>query len=146
MVYAVSNIMIIEESGIIIAAISIGLMIMSALVRRATTDREKVKEIRERMKEIQKTIKNASKSGNTKKMQKAQEEMMKLTMENMKQSFRPMIITIIPFILIFGWLKNHYESAGTVATVLGFDFSWFWWYLVCAMITSLIINKVLKLM
>ncbi|HIE33557.1 MAG TPA: DUF106 domain-containing protein [Candidatus Altiarchaeales archaeon] len=146
MVYTISNIIVIDEPGVVIAAISIGLMIMSSMVRRATIDRVKMEEIRDRMKELQKTMKSASKSGNTKKLQTAQQEMMKLTMENMKQSFRPMVITIIPFIVIFGWLKNHYDNAGTVATVLGFDFSWFWWYLVCAMITSLIINKVLKLM
>ncbi|HEX55116.1 MAG: hypothetical protein DRO94_00820 [Candidatus Altiarchaeales archaeon] len=143
--YSVSNLFTITDAGIAIAGIAIALMIMSSLVRRATVDMEKMKEIKNKLKEHQEVMKEASRSGDMKKMQRAQEEVMKLTMENLKQSLKPMSITIIPFIMIFTWLKSQYANAGTVATLFGFDMNWFWWYFICAVITSILINKILNL-
>ena len=143
--YSVSNLFTITDAGIAIAGIAIALMIMSSLVRRATVDMEKMKEIKNKLKEHQEVMKKASRSGDIKKMQRAQEEIMKLTMENLKQSLKPMSITIIPFIMIFTWLKSQYANAGTVATLFGFDMNWFWWYFICAVITSILINKILNL-
>ncbi len=134
----------ITEAGYTIALISTGLAIMSALVRKAVLDQEKMRETKEKIKKHQEEMKKATKSGDTKKLQKSQGDMMKLTMENLKHSFKPMLITFIPFILVFSWLRDQYSSAGTVASLAGFDLGWFWWYLICAMAVSLVINKVLK--
>ena len=135
----------ITGDGEIIALISIILVLMSSLVRRAMIDREKMEETKKKMKEHQEKLKKISKSGNTKEMQRVQSEFMSLTMEQMKQSFKPMLITFVPFILVFGWLKGEYGNVGTVATILGFDLGWFWWYFICAMVFSLILNKIFKL-
>jgi len=136
---------IIKDSGLVISAISGGLALLSSLIRMAVLDMEKMKDIKERLKEQQKIIKEATKKGQIKKAQKAQEELMKLTIENLKHGMKPMIYTIIPFILIFGWLKGEYGNAGTVATLFGFNLDWFWWYLISAMIISMILNKLFKL-
>ena len=132
-------------NGQIIAGISLGIAIASALVRRAVLDLDKMKEMKEKMKEHQETLKKATKSGDKKKAQKAQSELMKITMENMKHSFKPMLYTFIPFILIFTWLRGQYGEAGTVATVFNFGLSWFWWYLICSMAFSMTLNKIMKL-
>lgn len=132
------------DAGYAIAGISAGLAVFSTVVRLAVTDMGRVKEIREKLKDHQADIKAASKSNDTKKLQRAQEEMMKLTMENLKMGYKPLLITFIPFILIFGWIKGQYESAGVVATIFGFNLEWFWWYFVCAMISSLIINRIIE--
>jgi len=134
----------ITEAGYIIALISMGLAIMSTLVRKAVLDQEKMRETKEKLKRYQEEMKKATKSGDTKKLQKSQAEMMKLTMENLKHSFRPMLITFVPFVLVFTWLKDQYGSVGTVVSLFGFNLGWFWWYLLCAMTVSLIINKLLK--
>jgi len=134
----------ITEAGYIIAIISMGLAIMSALVRKAVLDQDKMRETKEKLKKYQEEMKKATKSGDTKRLQESQAEMMKLTMENLKHSFRPMLITFVPFILVFTWLKDQYGSAGTVVSLFGFNLGWFWWYLICAMTVSLIINKLLK--
>ncbi|HDH41596.1 MAG TPA: DUF106 domain-containing protein [Candidatus Altiarchaeales archaeon] len=134
----------ITEAGYIIALISMGLAIMSALVRKAVLDQDKMRETKEKLKKYQEEMKKATKSGDTKRLQESQAEMMKLTMENLKHSFRPMLITFVPFILVFTWLKDQYGSAGTVVSLFGFNLGWFWWYLICAMTVSLIINKLLK--
>ncbi len=133
----------ITDAGYTIAAISTGLSIMSALVRKAVLDMDKMKEIKEKIKVHQKEMKLATKSGDMKKMQRNQEDMMSLTMENMKLSFKPMIYTFIPFILVFGWLRDQYGLLDVVASVFGFNFGWFWWYFICAMVVSLTVNKVL---
>lgn len=134
----------ITDAGYIIAAISMGLATMSSLVRRAVLDQEKLKENKEKLKEHQATLKEASKKGDTKRMQKAQEQMMELSMEQMKQSFKPLMFTFIPFILVFGWLRDQYSQIGDVATIFGFGLGWFWWYFVCAMLVSIVINKIME--
>lgn len=135
----------ITPAGQIIAAVSFGIAIASALVRRAVLDMDKMREMKERMKEHQEILKKATKAGDKKKASKAQSKVMELTMENLKYSFKPMIYTFIPFILVFLWLKGEYEGVGAVATIFNFELTWFWWYLICSMIFSIILNKALKL-
>ncbi|OYT54001.1 MAG: hypothetical protein B6U72_03795 [Candidatus Altiarchaeales archaeon ex4484_2] len=136
---------VITDKGMVIAAVSAGIAVLSSLVRMAVLDREQMKEMKEKLKKQQTEVKEAAKSGHTKKAQKAQEEMMKLTMENMKHSMKPLMFTFIPFILIFNWLRGEYGDVGTVATLFGFNLSWFWWYLVTAMLISITLNKIFKL-
>lgn len=136
---------IVSDDGLVIAGVSIGLALLSFLVRMAVLDRAHMEEMKKQLKEKQKDVKEATKKGQTKKAAKAQEEMMQLTLENMKHTMKPLMYTFIPFILIFGWLKGEYESIGTVATLFGFELSWFWWYLITAMLVSLTLNKIFKL-
>jgi len=135
----------ISPAGETIALVSIGLAVMSTLVRRAVIDREKFEEQKKKLKEHQKTVKEATKAGDTKRAQKAQEELMTLTMAQMKHSFKPMIFTIIPFLMVFNWLRGEYGSAGVIATLFGFELSWFFWYIICSKATSIVLNKVLRL-
>lgn len=128
-----------------IALISMGLALMNTLVRRAVLDKEKLKEQKKKLKEHQQTVKEATKAGDMKRAQKAQEELMSLTMEQLKHSFKPMIFTMIPFLLVFNWLRGEYGSAGVVATLFGFELSWFFWYIICSITTSIVLNKVLRL-
>ncbi len=108
------------------------------------TDQEKIKETKDRIKKHQEEMKKATKAGDTKKLQRVQQDMMALTMENLKHNLRPMLITFIPFILVFMWVRDQYSSVGTVASIAGFAMDWFWWYFICAMLVSLIVNKILK--
>ncbi len=136
---------VITDNGMMIAAVSAGIAVLSSFVRMAVLDRDQMREMKDKIKKQQKEVKEAAKSGHAKKAQKAQEEMMKLTLENMKHSMKPLIYTFIPFILIFGWLRGEFGDVGTVSTLFGFSLDWFWWYLVTAMLTSLILNKILRL-
>jgi len=43
------------------------------------------------------------------------------------------------------WLKGQYSNVGEVANLFGLSLGWFWWYFVCAMLVSLILNKIFKL-
>ncbi|MBN2014340.1 MAG: DUF106 domain-containing protein [Candidatus Altiarchaeota archaeon] len=134
----------ITTAGYEITLISAVIVVMSSLVRRVVIGQDKMDAMKNLMKEKQAKFKEISKSGDMKRIQKAQEEMLQLTMENLKHSFKPMLITFIPIILVFGWLRDQYGSLNNVASLFGFDLSWFWWYFICAMVISLVFNKVLE--
>jgi uncharacterized membrane protein (DUF106 family) len=91
------------------------------------------------LKGIQKAcqIKLKDNKGNPEKMAEIQKEMMACSMELMKHSFRPMLITFIPIILFFWWVRKIY-----VLTPLGG--SWIWYYLVAGIVSSIILRKALK--
>jgi len=107
----------ITHEGQVILLIAFAVTLVSSLVTRAFIDRDKMKKLREEMKQHQEKIKEATKSKDTKALQKHQEEFMKLTMEQMSHSFKPMIITIIPILLIFGWVRANYGDIGSVHNV-----------------------------
>lgn len=133
----------ITSDGQIIALVSFALSFMSLMVRRVVLDQEKLKESKEAMKTLQAKIKEATKEGDTKKATKLNEEFMKASMAQMKDSFKPMVFTIVPFIIVFGWLRDNYGEVGSVASLFGYDLGWFGWYFISAMVASMILNKVL---
>lgn len=113
----------ITTEGWIIAFVSVGLMLMSALVRRKILGVEKIKEMRERMKQCQKEVKEATKNRDTKRVQKAQEELMKLSIENMKYMYSPkmLIYTMLPFFIVFTLLANMYGDLHPALNVVIID-------------------------
>ncbi|MFH0860532.1 MAG: EMC3/TMCO1 family protein [Candidatus Altiarchaeota archaeon] len=132
---------LITTAGWEIAVISFALMMMSSLVRRAVVDKDKMLEAKEKMKKNQQLLKEATKSGDSKKAKKAQDEMMTHMMDNMKHSFKPMMYTMIPFLLVFSWIQRRYAEIGIVATVFGIQLGWFGWYFICSMLVSMVLNK-----
>jgi len=62
-------------------------------------------------------------------------EMMKLTGVMFKSSMKPMFATMIPFLILFWWLRGVY------APVLS---SWIWYYIGYSVVASIILRKVLK--
>lgn len=103
---------VITEAGRNIAFISVGVVLLSTLVRYFTLDREKFKESQKRIKEHQAKLKDAQKKGDTKLMQKHQENLLKETMENFRHGMKPMLFTMIPILLIFGWMSSSYGKYG----------------------------------
>jgi uncharacterized membrane protein (DUF106 family) len=63
-------------------------------------------------------------------------------MKIMELSMRSAFYTIIPFILLFRWFMDYFAEMPEFRFV-GF-FSWFWFYLVFAIIFSSILRKVLR--
>ncbi len=64
-----------------------------------------MKELKEKQKEYQKRIKELR--SEPQKMMGVQKEAMKLNMEYMKMSFKPTLITMIPLLLLVGWMAGH---------------------------------------
>jgi len=103
----------ITSEGLIIAVVSSGLALMSLMVRKLVLDQNKVKEQREELQQLQKDIKEAQKAKDNKTVGELYSRMMELNSDVMKQSFKPMIFTLIPFLLIFGWMRGTYDQTVT---------------------------------
>ena len=115
-------------------AISFGISMVNYLV----LDKEKMKEIKAKQKKLQGEIMTHQKSGNHGKAMELQKEMLSHSGEMLKHSFKPMIITMIPILIVFGLIRNVYAT-----TVIAS--SWFWYYLIAAIASSMIFRKVLGL-
>lgn len=89
--------------AILIVSFAISLII--TLVYKWVTDQGKMKSLKEEQKEYQQRIKGLKE--NPAEMMKVQKEAMKKNMEYMKHSFKPTLITMLPIILIFGWMAAH---------------------------------------
>ena len=100
------------------------------------TDRERMKEIRERQKELRKEMKQFR--DNPEKMLELNKKMMEDMPEQLKHSMKPMMITFIPIIIFFGWLRATFALTAIADT-------WFWWYLGFSIFFSLTIRKVFGL-
>jgi len=99
-------------------------------------DKDKLRASKVRQKELQKQIKeNKHDPAKTMALNK---EYMEHTFGGMKHTFKPMLVTIIPTLIIFSWIKGVFSE-----TVI--SGSWFWWYLVFAMVGSIIFRKIFKL-
>jgi uncharacterized membrane protein (DUF106 family) len=118
-----------------IIAVSFVMTLFSTLVQKWLTDQKHIRALKERQKEIQKELKGCKDECLLKELNA---EMLKLTGVMMKSSFKPLFVTFIPFILIFAWIRGLYGGTESVLA------SWFWWYLVSAIIWSMILRKVLK--
>jgi len=120
--------------GIIL--ISLIVTIFVSLVNKYTTDQKRMKEIKENQKKLQEEIKRNK--NDPKKMLELQKEMMTYSGEMMKHSFKPMIFTLIPLLVLFGWLKNVF-----IGTIL--EKSWIWWYIISSIILSLVVKKIFRI-
>jgi len=58
--------------------------------------------------------------------------MLQITGTMMKSSFKPMFVTLIPFLILFYWIKSVYTP------VLA---GWFWYYLGASLVSSFAFRK-----
>lgn len=89
-----------------IALISFVLSFVSILASKYLTNQKLMKQHRKDMKVLQKKAQEMSKKDPQKAMG-LQKEMMDMNMVVMKESFKPMLITIVPFLLVFAWLNAN---------------------------------------
>jgi len=91
-------------AAILLLALILGLI--STLLQKFMTDQAKMKRLRDDTKKYQEQIKKLK--DNPAEMMKVQQKVMPIQMDLMKESFRPLLITLVPFLLIFFWLSNHF--------------------------------------
>lgn len=117
-----------------IIMLSIIVTFISTMSTKWLTNQEHLKSLKARQKEIQKELKNCKEDN---LMKELQSEMLSITGTMMKSSFRPMLITLVPFLILFYWIRSVYTP------LMGF--SWFWWYLGTSIVASIILRKMLKM-
>jgi uncharacterized membrane protein (DUF106 family) len=116
-----------------IACFSFFVVLISTLVQKHFTDQEHMRALKKRQKEIQKEIK---KSKDPSVMQELNAEMLQLTGTMMKSTMKPAFITMIPFLILFTWLRGIYIP------LMGSG--WIWYYLGFSILISIGLRKALK--
>jgi len=116
-----------------IGIFSVVVTFISTLTQKWLTNQEHLKTLKNRQKEIQKELKGC-KDGDV--MKELNAELLKLTGIMFKSSMKPMFVTIIPFLILFYWLKGIYVPLmGT---------SWIWYYIGYSVVASMILRKIMK--
>ena len=85
--------------------ISLIISIITTLAIKFLTNQTLMKDLRNELKELQKEMKELK--NNPKKMAKINEKVMETNSKYMSHSMRPTFFTLIPILLIFGWLSSH---------------------------------------
>ena len=129
-----------------IIVIAFFLSLAVTLVYKFLTNQALMKELREQMKKIQDKMKS-----NPDKAVELQKQAMSLNMKLMKESFKPLLITIIPFFAIFAWLKSVYNGLVILNVPFHIPLSsfetglgWIGVYIICSLIFSTVLRKLLK--
>lgn len=119
-----------------IIGIAVLISFFISLVNFFVLDKEKMKEVKLKQKELQAQMKLHK--DDPVKVMELNKEMMSHVKDSFKHSLKPMIITIIPVLLAFGWIKGVIAETTLAKT-------WFWWYLGSAIASSLVFRKLFKL-
>lgn len=118
-----------------IVAISILVTLAMTLVTKYFTDQNRMAEL----KKIQEACRIKLKEKNLKPedMSKINHEMLECSLQLTKHSMKPLLFTIIPLILLIGWLRGIYIETAIAKT-------WLWWYIGSGVASSLVFRKILK--
>ena len=125
--------LMVSNPKVSIAVFSVLVTFLSTLAQKWLTNQEHLKSLKKRQKEIQKELRGC-KDGCV--MKELNAEMMKITGVMFKSSMKPMFATIIPFLILFAWLRSIYVP------VMGN--SWIWYYIGYSLVASIVLRKVLK--
>lgn len=106
-----------SEAGVNISLISVGLTLLSTLVRNVVLDKNVMKEQKEKISHHKKQADEAIKRKDMKAAQTHQQQMLEVSMEQMRHGFKPMLFTLIPFLLVFQWMGTTYGSIGNIYNV-----------------------------
>ena len=121
-------------AGILI--VSFILMLLTTLVYKYFTNQEVLKRLKEENKSLSEEMKKNR--DNPQRLLELQKQQMSKSLEPLKHQMKPMLITFIPFILVFGLLKNAYNG------ILVLGMNWFWAYLIFSIVFSMILRKLMK--
>lgn len=118
-----------------LAIISVIITFISTLLHKWLTNQEYMKSLKERQKELQKEMKQCKDDCRLKEINS---EILQITGAMMKSSFRPMFVTIIPFLILYTWLRGIY---GGEEPLLRY---WILYYFGFSIAASIILRKIFK--
>ena len=132
-----------------VAVIAIILTAIVTLIYKLLTNQEEMRQMKEELKTLQKEIREQRK--NPEKMMELQKLAMEKNMAYMKHSMWPTFITLIPLLMVFGWIRATFGSGEGPNPVLwevpliGWGLSWLWIYILVSIITSIVLRKIFKI-
>ena len=121
---------------IAIIVLSFLVTLFITIINNFMIDKKRMGEIKEKQKGLREELKKHK--DNPQKMMELNKQMMEDMPEQLKHSFKPMIITFIPIIIFFGFIRNSYAETAIAGT-------WFWWYLGASILSSIAFRKLFKL-
>ena len=128
--------------------VNLGMVLITALItfiisltQKYTMDHEKMKELKTNQKDLQKRMQEYK--DHPEKLAEINKEFMGTFLELISASMSSAVYTIVPIILFFRWFQDYFSLHEGVK-IFGF-LSWFWAYLITAIIFSSVFRKVLKL-
>ncbi len=127
-----------QHPKISIIVLAAAVSLVTSIVNFFFLDKERMREIKSRQKTLQAEMKEHQKAGNQDKMMELNKELMSSTGEMFKHSSKPILITFIPIIIFFGFIKSTFLETSIAST-------WFWWYLGGAIVSSMIFRKLFRL-
>jgi uncharacterized membrane protein (DUF106 family) len=128
-----------ENPKVSIVIVSLIVSLISTVVTKYTTNQAMLKSIKDRQKEIQKEMKEKKYSPTDKRYMELQSEILGLTGKMFKNSFKPLLITMVPFLLLFYWLRNFF------GVELGMGNSWLWYYIIPSIVVGSLYRKIFKI-
>lgn len=135
--------------GIFIVATLVSLLI--TMITNKVVDQKRMKANKEEMKEYQKKMKELRKKGKTKELNRLNKEMMSMQGEMFTSSFKPMLYTIVPIILILSWLSYYLPNNPELVELpfslpyFGDHLGWFGWYILSSLSVSPVLRKILRM-
>ncbi len=118
--------------------VSAVITLLTTLVYKYATDQKVLKALREDLSRLQKEM--TQEKHNPQKMGELNSQIWQKNLESMKHGLKPMIITFIPVIIIFQWMRATFAPYGNVLFFLG----WFGTYFIITLILSITFRKLLK--
>jgi uncharacterized membrane protein (DUF106 family) len=89
----------------VVLGLSLVLTLISMIALKYTTDQDLMKRLKEEQKALSQEMKTLQ--NHPEKMAEVQTRAMETNMEYMSQSFKPLIFTMLPLVLIMGWFSAH---------------------------------------
>lgn len=118
------------RTSIIVIGILVSLFI--SVVQYFIMDKDKMRDLKAKQKTLNEQMKLHKE--NPQKMMEIQKELLGHSMESMKHSFKPMLVTTIPILIVFGFIKSSFAATAISG-------SWFWWYFGSSIVASLLFRK-----
>ena len=113
---------------------------ITTLIQKYGTNQQALKAIKDEQKAMQDEMKKFQ--NDPKKMLEIQKRQLEKIPETMELTMKPLIYTAIPFILLIRWFSDTFKNLNE-PEFFGF-MSWFWAYLLLAVIFSIILRKIMK--
>jgi uncharacterized membrane protein (DUF106 family) len=145
--------------------------LITTIANKFLVDQEEMQSIQKEMKDFQKELREAQTSGDSKKvakLQARQSEFMEKQSKMMTNSFKPAIVTMVPILLVFWWMRAsvisevvvhlpltvYYATLTPIFHAIGpllyggqatipYAIGWLLWYFICTFGMSQILRKFL---
>ena len=116
------------------------LTFLTTLVQKYATDQVALKALRDEQKSTQEKMKQYQ--NNPAKILELQKKQFEQIPKTFELTMKPLIYTAIPFILLIRWFSDIFKNLNN-PKFFGF-MTWFWAYMLMAIIFNIILRKVMK--